>query len=160
MHQATIYPLNGRHTALARHGWKKGSALAVYSRGKQEWFDGIIDDIFHSIITSEEWLIVRYDNKTKQIQRFSKYIEPIPIISEMSQPCRHYIFPTTHSIKYNHNITIQQSKLSLNNSGYLQLESEYNITFKDCNIDLTGYRPNCKDGEPRQHGDILGFVNI
>lgn len=144
--------------SLARHKWKQGSSLAVYSRGKQQWFDGIIHDIFLSIITNQEWLIVRYGNKTKQIQRFSKYIEPMPIISEMSEIRRHYIFPATHSIKYNHNITVQQSKLSLNNSGYLQLESEYDITFKNCNIDLTGYRVNSKDGEIRQHGDILRYV--
>lgn len=143
---------------LARYKWKVGSKIGVYSRGKQQWFEGIIQHIYESVITTEEWLIVKYDHKTKQIQRFSKYIEPLPIICPLQDIYYHYIFPTTHSIKYNHDVTINKCKLSLNNSGYLQMESTDNITFVDCIIDLTGYNMN-DYGITRRDGDILRFVD-
>merc|ERR1711902_80470 len=55
------------------------SKLSIYSRSKQVWFDdGIIDDIIYKN-GSSEWLIIKYNNNknTKQIQRFSSYINPI-----------------------------------------------------------------------------------
>jgi len=55
-----------------------GSKLSIYSRSNQIWFDdGIIDDIIYKY-GSSEWLIIKYNNNknTKQIQRFSNYINP------------------------------------------------------------------------------------
>ena len=59
-----------------RKDWTIGSKCSVFSCSKQIWINGIIKNVFMEDI--EEWLTVKYGNKTKQIQRYHQDIQPIP----------------------------------------------------------------------------------
>lgn len=55
-----------------------GFPCSIYSRSKNQWNVGIIDDIFIDPATNKEWLIVKYgNNQTKKIQRLCDDIQAI-----------------------------------------------------------------------------------
>ena len=55
-----------------------GFPCSIYSRSRNEWSAGIIDDIYIDENTNKEWLIVKYgNNQTKRIQRFCNDIQAI-----------------------------------------------------------------------------------
>ena len=55
-----------------------GFPCSIYSRSNDEWYNGIIDDIFIDQKTNEEWLIVKYgNNQSKKIQRLCDDIQAI-----------------------------------------------------------------------------------
>ena len=61
---------------IKRRKWNIGSQVEIYSNSKSKWVKG---DIINIINDNEgEWLQVKYlGTKTKQIQRYNKFIRPI-----------------------------------------------------------------------------------
>ena len=66
---------------IIRYSWKAGSRCQVYSRTYQEWFDGKIESIYMKETDGEyaEWFKVRYNGRSKDIQRLCKFIRPSTI---------------------------------------------------------------------------------
>ena len=61
-----------------RYSWEIGSSLLIKSRSDNEWYNGLIVDIYIDGETNEEWFIVNYNhNKKKHIQRLSPFIKPL-----------------------------------------------------------------------------------
>merc|ERR1719474_1086839 len=53
------------------------SECFIYSRSSTEWIRGHISNIFIDEVTNAEWMVVRYGQKTKRIQRFNVCLRPI-----------------------------------------------------------------------------------
>eukprot|EP01084_Bolivina_argentea_P098015 176182_1 len=66
-----------------------GSACSIYSRSKQKWFVGRIVDLYVHQQTNQEWLIVKYGNTKKEIQRFSTALRPIQTILNVDKDFPH-----------------------------------------------------------------------
>merc|ERR1712228_95073 len=62
---------------MGRENWNLHSYLLIYSRSKQQWFQGQITRIVGKL--HNEWFMVKYNNKfTKEIQRNSRDLKAIP----------------------------------------------------------------------------------
>ena len=61
----------------ARCEWQERSVLSIYSRSRGLWSIGEITEIYIDNATNKEWFIVKYNGKTKHIQRLCKDIKPI-----------------------------------------------------------------------------------
>jgi len=58
-----------------RQNWKTGSKIQIFSGSKKDWFVGDIISIIHD--EEGEWLEIKYDKYSKQVQRYSTDIKPI-----------------------------------------------------------------------------------
>eukprot|EP01084_Bolivina_argentea_P122917 217837_1 len=68
---------------IERENWKVNSFCMIYSRSKQQWFEGKIIKTYGKL--DDEWLVVKYNNKsTKEIQRNSKDLKPVSLNSVLS----------------------------------------------------------------------------
>ena len=60
----------------ARLLWTVDSECLVFSRSKNKWFEGNIDELVE--IEDTEWMMIKYDgNKTKKMQRFCFDVKPM-----------------------------------------------------------------------------------
>eukprot|EP01084_Bolivina_argentea_P072104 130958_1 len=67
--------------------WDVNSSCLIYSRGDKRWYKGEIFDIFEHNKTNEEWFLIKYNKKTKPMQRFCKDIKPV----DFNYDCEHTI---------------------------------------------------------------------
>eukprot|EP01084_Bolivina_argentea_P237046 398483_1 len=73
---------DGIANASLRFFWNVdvNSSCLIYSRSNNKWFIGKINKIIFRQTNknkNEEWLIVKYNNQLKHIQRFCSAIKPI-----------------------------------------------------------------------------------
>merc|ERR1740123_1953580 len=59
----------------ARNSWRKGSQVEMYSESAKRWQNGEVLDIFND--REGEWLVVRSQSRTGEIQRFSNFIRVV-----------------------------------------------------------------------------------
>eukprot|EP01084_Bolivina_argentea_P255424 429596_1 len=65
-----------KYDDIERTRWIVGNKVQIYSESQQKWFNGEIMKVFNDPLG--EWLVIDYaGHKSKEIQRFSKYIRPL-----------------------------------------------------------------------------------
>merc|ERR1712129_207147 len=70
----------------ARNAWHKGSTVEMYSESAKRWAKGEVLDIFND--REGEWLVVRSQSRTGEIQRFSNFIRVSQPKKKQSSPKR------------------------------------------------------------------------
>eukprot|EP01084_Bolivina_argentea_P219451 372199_1 len=71
-----VRPLNVQqqyNTDSNRETWKINTWLLIFSRSKDEWFPGKIEQVI------DNWFVVKYGKTTKKIQRNSNNLQPFPL---------------------------------------------------------------------------------
>ena len=59
-----------------RLNWKVGSECFVYSLSREQWIEGRVKSVSVDVALNVEWLTVKYGNREKNVQRFSKSLKP------------------------------------------------------------------------------------
>ena len=67
--------LNAFQNFYYRQNWKINTKCLIFSHSTYTWNKAIIKDIYMD--NKEEWLKVKYKNKSKEIQRYNQDIQPI-----------------------------------------------------------------------------------
>lgn len=87
----------------ARTAWQLGSEVEVYSKAKQQWCPGIIDQIDSAEDAEEkdgeEWLTVAYDGAQKRVGRLSQWVRSPLIGSDVPEEVREEVNPTSKDLQ-------------------------------------------------------------
>merc|ERR1712087_160389 len=87
----------------ARAAWQLGSEVEVYSKAKQQWCPGIIDQIDSAEDAEEkdgeEWLTVAYEGAQKRVGRLSQWVRSPLIGSDVPEEVREEVNPTAKDLQ-------------------------------------------------------------
>eukprot|EP01083_Nonionella_stella_P177226 622238_1 len=116
---------------FVRTTWTTGSKCEVYSKSKNAWFDGTVDEI---IIDEEgEWLQIKYnETRIKQIQRFSSDIRAysnetrIKQIQRFSSDIRAYSNPNTLFNFHDLQLTLKDTQTLIDGYNHRSIPVELN----------------------------------
>eukprot|EP01084_Bolivina_argentea_P042398 78175_1 len=90
------------------------SPCSIFSRSKQQWFEGHITKIWVDNHTNQEWLVVKYgSNKSKKIQRFCEDLRVIPPIASPSQGWEELTSPPFDIHQYSNIVAINAMEYCL-----------------------------------------------
>jgi len=127
--------------------WVIGSVCKLRCVRDDQWYDCVIQDTFYDTADNSEWLSIlhfEHDVIKTEIQRFSVDIQPLTSLHKLNQ---NQLLASNVNYQCIDNVYIEDCNLNMSQSGMICVESERDITLKNCTIDLTlfdnGLRLGC-----------------